>query len=95
MDFRSSLKNASPPPHLSDALKSLWFDGKEDWEKAHDIAQDIHSADGSSIHAYLHRKEGDTGNARYWYNRAGKDMPAYSLEEEWENLVKYFLGENS
>ncbi len=38
------------------------------------------------IHGYLHRVEGDLGNAQYWYRRANKFMPDNSLEEEWNRL---------
>jgi hypothetical protein len=41
----------------------------------------------SRIHAFLHRQEGDTSNAHYWYNRAGTQMPLTSLDNEWEELV--------
>jgi hypothetical protein len=64
-EFKSSLKNSAPPEKISGLLKSLWYDGKGDWEKSHEIAQDINTTDGSLIHAYLHRKEGDSGNAMY------------------------------
>jgi hypothetical protein len=72
-------------------LQSLWYDGKNDWQKAHSIIQDIEDKTAAWIHAYLHRKEADKGNAGYWYNRAGKPMPAYSLEKEWEELVNALL----
>jgi hypothetical protein len=87
-DFEQSLQGADPPPGLSVYLQSLWYDGKEDWNKSHTIIQDVEDKNAAWIHAYLHRKEGDTGNAMYWYNRAGKKMPASSLQDEWENLVK-------
>ncbi|MBT1703155.1 hypothetical protein [Chryseosolibacter indicus] len=90
-EFTSSLKESMPPEGLSDVLKALWYDGKEDWNASHDIAQDIHTREGSLIHAYLHRKEGDLGNASYWYSRAGKPVCKISLQEEWEQLVKEFL----
>jgi hypothetical protein len=90
-DFKASLSNSTPPTGLSDLLKALWYDGKGDWEASHNIAQDIHTQDGSWIHAYLHRKEGDLGNASYWYNRASKPVAKVSLAEEWEQLVKSFL----
>ena len=45
----------------------------------------------SAVHTYLHRKEGDSSNANYWYVRAGKTMPGYSLEKEWEEMVKTLL----
>jgi hypothetical protein len=38
------------------------------------------------IHAYLHRVEGDLGNARYWYAEAGEKMPKNTLEEELKRL---------
>jgi hypothetical protein len=41
-----------------------------DWETAHAIAQ-RHEGDAAAdwLHGVLHKIEGDTGNARYWYRR--------------------------
>ncbi len=89
-DFLESL-NQKKPPEVSDHLKALWYDRKDHWHEAHRIAQEIYDRYGSWIHAYLHREEGDRWNAGYWYDRAGKNMPDYSIREEWEFLVKYFL----
>jgi hypothetical protein len=89
--FRTSLSQGSPPENLSPLLKALWFDGKGDWTSSHDIAQDVHTAQGSWIHAYLHRKEGDLANAGYWYSRAGKPVSKQSLDEEWTELVAALL----
>lgn len=89
--FLSSLQQDTPPADLSRSLQALWYDKKENWHMAHTIAQDINDADGSWIHAYLHRKEGDKANAGYWYRLAAKPMPAYGLEREWEEMVKSFL----
>jgi hypothetical protein len=89
--FRASLQSTTPPPTLSKLLQSLWYDGKGNWEMAHNIAQEIHTEKGSWIHAYLHRKEGDKGNASYWYHMANKPFPTVSLEQEWEQLVAAFL----
>lgn len=88
--FKSSLQT-SPPPGISVYLESLWYDGKGDWEKSHTIIQDIEDKNAAWIHAYLHRKEGDIWNADYWYRRAGKTRPAFTLEAEWEDLVQSFL----
>ena len=88
--FLLSLNN-DHPPELSVYLESLWYDKKGDWDKAHQIAQDIPDKLGSWIHAYLHRVEGDEWNSNYWYSRACKTMPSISLSDEWESLVKYFL----
>ncbi len=90
-EFRQTLSNSTPPEKAGTLLRALWHDGKGDWDAAHDIAQDVHTRDGSWIHAYLHRKEGDQWNAGYWYRQAGKSMPSVSLDEEWENLVRHFL----
>jgi hypothetical protein len=90
-NFKRSLQDKSAPGELSPALLSLWYDGKGDWHGSHDVAQEIHTSDGSWIHAYLHRKEGDPGNAAYWYRKAGKPVASGSLEKEWEELVKAFL----
>jgi hypothetical protein len=89
-DFKKSLHSPAPPA-VSSYLQALWYDGKGDWEKAHTIIQDINDQTAAWVHAYLHRKEGDTGNADYWYNRAGRKRPGISLEEEWEKIVSELL----
>jgi hypothetical protein len=90
-DFIASLDQSVPPQELAAPLKALWWDGKGDWEQAHDIAQEIENSNGSWIHAYLHRKEGDRSNAAYWYARAGKSMPFSTLQEEWEQIAASLL----
>lgn len=89
--FTSSLVDNLPPTAVSDYLQALWYDARGDWNKAHDIIQDIPGTNASWIHAYLHRKEGDSGNARYWYSKAGRPYPQTSLQQEWEHLVKALL----
>lgn len=86
-EFKSSLADADPNPQLPSLLQAMWWDGKGDWEQAHNIAQEVASRDGSWVHAYLHRKEGDLGNAGYWYRRANRPVFSGSLEEEWEHIV--------
>lgn len=57
-----------------------------DWNTAHQLVQ-IHSDKLSClIHGYLHRDEGDLGNATYWYQNAGEPLPNNSLPEELERL---------
>lgn len=90
--FTDSLTQSDPPKNITSALAAMWYDGKDDWEAAHNIAQDIPTSDGSWVHAYLHRKEGDQWNANYWYNRAGRTMPDLSLEAEWKSIVSSMLG---
>lgn len=89
--FKASLQDPEPPAELAAVLKALWWDAKGDWDRAHEIAQEVHDAEGAWVHAYLHRKEGDLGNAAYWYSRAGKPRADTSLEAEWEQIVRAFL----
>lgn len=90
-EFTASLSQDSPQPDWPDSLRAMWYDMKGDWEASHHIAQDILGQDGSWIHAYLHRKEGDEFNAGYWYRQAGKKHPKIALSDEQRQLVQYFL----
>lgn len=90
-EFRQSLSRPSPP-EMTPALRALWHDARGDWDAAHAVAQDIDDATGAWIHAYLHRKEGDLGNAAYWYRRARQPVAADSLDAEWQRLVMALLG---
>jgi hypothetical protein len=92
-EFRDSLKLPHPPAGLSAVLLALWHDARGDWEAAHRVAQDIDTEAGAWIHAYLHRKEGDLGNAAYWYRRAGRAVAKAALEEEWETIAEELLAQ--
>ncbi len=70
-------------------LEALELDAKGDWDASHRIVQKYNSMEACWIHAYLHRKEGDLGNAGYWYSRANKNRPNHSLEEEWNTIFEY------
>ncbi len=86
--FRASLAGEAPPAELSGALAALWWDAKGDWDRAHALAQENAGKEGDAVHAYLHRKEGDPANARYWYARAGRPAATGTLDAEWEKLVR-------
>jgi hypothetical protein len=90
-DFRQSLTAAKPPAELTLALTRLWWDAKDDWTRAHESAQRDEGPEGAWVHAYLHRKEGDQGNADYWYGRAGKPVCRQSLDAEWLSIVRGLL----
>ena len=90
-EFRESLLRDGPPRALDRALTALWWDAKGDWTTAHESAQQDESSRGAWVHAYLHRKEGDSSNASYWYRRAGKDFSRTSLQHEWVEITKALL----
>ncbi len=90
-EFRLSLDGPAPPAGLPEVLQALWHDGRGDWDAAHQVAQDVPDPDGAWVHAYLHRKEGDAGNAAYWYRRASQPVCRESLDAEWTAIVEAFL----
>jgi hypothetical protein len=91
-EFRASLSGAAPPPNLDAPLASLWWAAKGGWDQAHGIVQDETSVEAAWVHAYLHRVEGDLGNAGYWYRQASKPIAGGSLQTEWEQIASTLLG---
>ena len=59
------------------------------------FVQDDESKDAALVHAYLHRKEGDDANARYWYDRAGASFPQADLEAEWDGIAEQLLARDA
>jgi hypothetical protein len=86
--FKASVAESTPPAGLAASLLALWHDARGHWDDAHRVAQDIADVQGAWIHAYLHRKEGDLGNAAYWYRRAGKPVANDPLDEEWARIAR-------
>lgn len=80
-----------PPAGLSGPLQALWWAGKGSWHRAHEIVQDDEGAVAAWVHAYLHRIEGDLGNAGYWYRRAGKPVATSPLDDEWQAISAALL----
>ena len=94
-DFKASLSGAAPAPNLEPPLAALWWAANGNWEEAHKIVQDEDTRETAWVHAYLHRVEGDLGNAGYWYRRAGQPVAKDSLETEWERIVSALTGGDS
>ncbi len=47
------------------------------FEEAHNIAQDHEGPIGNWLHAFLHRREPDAGNSKYWYARVRAQVKVY------------------
>ena len=95
-EFQQSIaRDAAPPADASGALQALWHEARGDWDRAHTCAQADAGRAGAWVHAYLHRKEGDVGNAGYWYSRARQPMPAenVTLTDEWAKIARALLAE--
>lgn len=91
-EFKDKAKAGEPAPEgLAEPLVGLWNDAAGNWKKAHEVVQEAQGPDAAWVHAYLHRKEGDLGNARYWYRRASRPEFSGSLAEEWEHIVRELL----
>lgn len=79
------------PFHLSPALQALWYDKRDNWQQAHRLLGDAMDADSAWVHAYLHRKEGDLDNARYWYKQANQPDCSADLDQEWQRIAQTLL----
>lgn len=91
-EYIDTLKLALCPDSIQPCLHALWYDARGDWDTAHGIVQQIDDAIAARIHAYLHRKQGDEWNSKYWYRRAGSTFPEHSsFDQEWESLVNMLL----
>jgi hypothetical protein len=94
-EFKRSLARARPPIGVSPALAGLWWAGKDDWDKAHELVMNEQGADCAWVHGYLHRLEGDLDNARYWYRQARRKPAEGDLTAEWASIAAALLRPNS
>ncbi len=92
MSFEDFAASPAPPAGVGPALLALWHDARGEWDRAHELAQEDKGRHGAWVHAYLHRKEGDEGNAGYWYARAGKPAASGDLDAEREAIARALLG---
>ena len=97
--FAATLTEPEPPSAWPAPRVALWWlakDGTETadaaWARAHALVQDASGPDAAWVHAHLHRIEGDAGNARYWYDRAGRPVPRGTLAEERAELAAALSG---
>lgn len=91
-EFQQLIEKQSLCPEIvPKALQALFYEKKGNWDKAHEIVQNASDADSAWVHAYLHRKEGDLSNARYWYRRSNQPEFSEGLNQEWEKITSCVL----
>jgi hypothetical protein len=90
-EFEGTLSQPQPPAGLAPAVVALWWVAKGDWNKAHKVVMDEGGKDCAWVHAYLHRVEGDSDNAGYWYREAGRAVPNGALQAEWAAIAAELL----
>lgn len=94
MELQELRQMPNPEALPSDHLRALWYDLNGDWNTSHSIVQSMADINAMWIHAYLHRKEPDEWNAKYWYRRAGKPFPgAITFEAEVGMILAAFFDE--
>ena len=89
-EFRATLSSDAAPA-VAPVLQALWYDARGNWDQAHAMANAVDNPSGAWVHAYLHRKEGDLGNAGYWYTRAGQPVATDALDAEWDRIAAALL----
>jgi hypothetical protein len=90
-EFERTLAQLKPPAGLAPALVALWWAGRDQWDKAHQVVMDESDMECAWVHAYLHRVEGDLANAGYWYRQARRAVSTEPLPAEWTAIAETLL----
>lgn len=91
--FLASLDKTSPPAGLRPPARAVWHGLRGEWNEAHAIVQALEDVDAAWVHAWLHRTEGDLGNAGYWYRRAGRSAAEGAPDREGRAIAAALLGD--
>jgi hypothetical protein len=89
-DIRDRLQRLASeiPSGQQEAVLSLALLWHDHLDASHSLSQNIHSADGSFIHAIMHRREPDYWNSKYWWRQTG----AHPAFEPLGQRVTDYLG---
>lgn len=89
--FVDSLEHDAPPSFATPMLRAIWHGLRGEWNAAHELAQEQDDAEGAWVHAWLHRIEGDLGNADYWYRRARRQSRRDDTREEGLDIARALI----
>ena len=89
--FVLSLDRDRPAPDATPMLRAVWHGLRGDWDAAHELAQAQDDAEGAWVHAWLHRIEGDLGNADYWYRRAQRPSRRDETRDEGLEIARALM----
>jgi hypothetical protein len=89
--FVASLGGDAPPPFATPMQRAVWHGLRREWDAAHELAQAQDDAEGAWVHAWLHRIEGNLGNADYWYRRAGRPARRDDTRDEGLEIAKALI----
>jgi hypothetical protein len=90
--FVLSLDADDVPPWATPMLRAVRHGLRGEWQAAHELAQAQDDADGAWVHAWLHRIEGDLGNADYWYRRAHRPPRRDDTRAEGLAMARELIG---
>ncbi len=98
-DILDETDSEAPPAGVSAPVAALWWLARggwktgPDWHRAHDLCQQNEGDNAHDwVHALVHRIEGDTQNADYWYRRAGERPEHQDVAREARHILKTLQG---
>ena len=71
-DLKTMLRDAPLSAAARDLIRALVLLRHDHLDEAHTISQGIENADGSFVHAIVHRREPDYSNSNYWWRFVGR-----------------------
>jgi hypothetical protein len=86
--LKGALNVARVTPAVSDLFRATIYLWHDHLDESHRIVQDIENADGSLVHALMHRREPDYGNAKYWFRRVGHHPAFLTLATQAGELLE-------
>jgi hypothetical protein len=84
----SAFKTANFPSDRQQPVRSLVLLWHDHLDASHEISQSIENADGSLVHAIMHRREPDYWNSKYWWRRVGNHPAFPAIANRVEQLLK-------